>query len=398
MKCLPRECESSEFLLRYHAAFLVGVGVEFRLNREPFLGCRVTDEFHDDFPALQRNRPPVGGDVTEHPVFNLVPLARPGRIVGDGDLELRLIRKLLQLQLEEAAATGIAPSTIRCNVELLGLRVRLPSYARPPAADGLHSEFPGVFVDAHRDESRVLREVVDTVGDGLAELLVEEVMALHLAGRALGRPLLPPILVVPDEFFLFGIDGDDRIAPSLDRTGGFMDVQELRVTIRMRRALLRLAIPLEAVLLPVQFLRYGRVADGVPSGRQLPGKFARALTRPPQAAHRIAALCGFDQRIKRSEECRIVLRHPLASSSGLTDRARRERGGRQILLPAGDARARHTCRFLDSHDAAVPESLRLGCAPQTSHAFIQMRREQSVGLLHRCHGRVHDGGVYSLLL
>ena len=271
MKLLTRECESSEFLLRDHAAFRIGLGVEFRLNRKAFLRGGVAEEFHDDLPARQRHGSPVGGDVAEHPVFDLVPLARPGRIVGDRDQEMRLIRQLLQLQLEEPAAARITPSTVGGDIELGGVGVAFSSDPMPPAPDCLHGEFGRILVDAHRDESPVLRDVVDTVGDGLAELLVDEVMDFHLARGALRRPLFSPILVVPDEFFLLRIDRNHRSSAVLERARGLMDVEELRVAIRMRRSLLRLTIALETVLLQVQFLRHGRVADGVPFGREFPG-------------------------------------------------------------------------------------------------------------------------------
>ena len=86
-----------------------------------------------------------------------------------------------------------------------------------------------------------------------------------------------------------------------------------------------------------------------------------------------------------------MFRHPLASSSRSADSPIKERGGRQIRHPACDARARHTRRLPHSRNAAVPDGLRLRCAPQTPRAFIKMRREKDVGLLHRCHAGIHAG-------
>ena len=77
-----------------------------------------------------------------------------------------------------------------------------------------------------------------------------------------------------------------------------MDVEKLRVAIGMRRSFLRLAIALEAVLLQVQLLRYGRVAHGVSLCPQFPRKVARALACPAQATDRIPALRRLDPRIK----------------------------------------------------------------------------------------------------
>ena len=95
MKDRSREGKSREVLFRHDAAFRLGVRVEFCLNREPLLRDGVTDEFHNDFPTLQRHRSPVGCNVTEHAVFDLVPFARSRGIVRDPDLEPCLIGELL---------------------------------------------------------------------------------------------------------------------------------------------------------------------------------------------------------------------------------------------------------------------------------------------------------------
>ena len=230
MKCRTREGKSREFLLRYYAAFLISVGVEFRPNREALRRGGVTDEFHDDFPALQRHRPPVGSDMAEHAVFNLVPFARPRGIVRDPYPEPCLIGELLQLELEKAAAAGIAPTAIGCEVEQLDFGY--PAVLRSSTSGGSFAQrTPPFVVDTYRDKTLVLRDVVDALGNSFAELFVEEVMDLHLTGVPLGAHSC--ILVVPDKFFLLRIDGDDRIAALLDRACRLMDVQELRVAVRM---------------------------------------------------------------------------------------------------------------------------------------------------------------------
>lgn len=130
-----------------------------------------------------------------------------------------------------------------------------------------------------------------------------------------------------------------------------------------------------------------------PLGSEFPGQFARALARPPQAAHRVAALRRFDQPIECRQQGWIVGRHPLASAASLTDRACREGRGGEILQAAGDAGARHAGRFVYSRNAAMPQSLRLRGTPQPAQPFIQMGGEKERGLLHRYQCRVHAGTV-----
>src|SRR3989344_6454025 len=92
-------------------------------------------------------------------MLDFVPLARPWRVVGDRDRETSLIGKLLQFQLEEPAAAGIAASTVSGDIQMMRTTVRLPSHTTPPTSDRLHGKFRCVFVDADGDESIVLRDV-----------------------------------------------------------------------------------------------------------------------------------------------------------------------------------------------------------------------------------------------
>src|SRR3990170_1908080 len=55
----------------------IGVGIQLGTNTETGAGGRVTDQLDHDLMAHKRPSPPVLGDMTEHPVLDLVPFARP---------------------------------------------------------------------------------------------------------------------------------------------------------------------------------------------------------------------------------------------------------------------------------------------------------------------------------
>ena len=95
MKFFARECERGEFLLRHDSSFHVGIGVEFGMDRESLLCFRVGNQLDDHLSAHEGNCPPVRRDVAEHPVLDLVPLARTRWVVRDRDGQTRVIDKTL---------------------------------------------------------------------------------------------------------------------------------------------------------------------------------------------------------------------------------------------------------------------------------------------------------------
>src|SRR4051812_12934859 len=88
----------------------VRAGVEGRADREAGAGGGAPDELDDDFATDEWSSAPVFGDVAEHPVFDLVPLAGAGREVADADPQAGLVSESLELGLPPAGpAAGAAP-------------------------------------------------------------------------------------------------------------------------------------------------------------------------------------------------------------------------------------------------------------------------------------------------
>ena len=119
-------------------------------------------------------------------------------------------------------------------------------------------ELGRVVIDAHTDPTFVAGEVIDAVRNRLAQFLVGKVMNVHLLGLALGLPFLARILEFPDQFLLFRVDRDHWLVPLLKRHHLPVDVLELSVAVRMRRAFARLAVGLQAVAGLLEQCRYLR--------------------------------------------------------------------------------------------------------------------------------------------
>ena len=264
---------------------------------------------------IERPSPPVLRDVTEHPVLDLVPLARARREVADRNPQPQLVGQALQLQLPQAAATAVGATPVARHQQPPGPRIgRLPHFP-PPAPQRFHREFRGVVVHPDADPPDVRRHVVDPVRDCLAQLLVGEIMHLHLLRLPLRPPLPPPVPVRPHQLLLLRVDRHNRLAPALELLHPPVDVQELRVPVRMLPPFQRLAIRLQAVTQHVQQAIDRSLAHGVPFRPQLLRQPGCAAAGPAQRPHRVPARHRIELALQRLGQLRVPLRQPLATAS-----------------------------------------------------------------------------------
>src|SRR5579864_5516682 len=91
VEAMRPDVETGELVVRDRDGLLVEVAVEGGLDAESRLRHGVPDEADDGFDTLERTTAPVLRDVAEHPVLDLVPLARARWVVRDGHVEARLV-------------------------------------------------------------------------------------------------------------------------------------------------------------------------------------------------------------------------------------------------------------------------------------------------------------------
>ena len=92
------------------------------------------------------------------------------------------------------------------------------------------------MVHADADPARIGGEIVDPIGNCPAKLLDQEIMHADLLGLALRPPFPSVVLEVADQFLLLRVDADDRQARLEEASPGQLDVAELAVPVRVRRA------------------------------------------------------------------------------------------------------------------------------------------------------------------
>src|SRR5688572_31390120 len=96
------------------------------------------------------------------------------------------------------------------------------------------------------DPAGVVGDVIDAVGDRLAEVLVLEVMEVDPSWLALRAPLRARNLVVADQLLLLGIDGNYRLIGRLEFENAGIDIIELGIPVRVTTSLIGLGVPLTA--------------------------------------------------------------------------------------------------------------------------------------------------------
>src|SRR5712691_3705893 len=151
-----------------------GVLIQLGLDGETRVGRGMTNYIDDHLVTHQRPPPPILGNMTKHPMFDLLPLPGPRRKVPDVDRDTDLIGELLEFYLPQPIATGIAPPAIGRDEDRVGLRIRHLAHMPPPAPDGFHRTLGGVVIDPHTDPAAIRRGIVPPIETHLAQLLVRK--------------------------------------------------------------------------------------------------------------------------------------------------------------------------------------------------------------------------------
>src|SRR3954447_10693827 len=96
------------------------------------------------------------------------------------------------------------------------------------------------------DPASVVGDVIDAVGNGLAQLLVLKIMDIHPPRLSLRAPLRTGVPVVTNQLFFLGIDGNHRLIGRLELEDACVDMLELGIAVRVAASLIGLGIALTA--------------------------------------------------------------------------------------------------------------------------------------------------------
>src|ERR1700682_6479406 len=122
---------------------------------------------------------------------------------------------------------AVASAPIGGDQKFLSSFVELFPHPIPPAPYALHRELRGIGADADVDPPAILCDIVDSVRRRTSKLLVHKIVDVDFLGLSDRLPLLSGVLVIPDQFFLLGIDGNRRFSGSYRLTDFCVDMLEL---------------------------------------------------------------------------------------------------------------------------------------------------------------------------
>ena len=182
----------------------------------------------------QRPPPPILRNMTKHPMFDLLPLAGPRRKVPDVERQTDLVGELLEFDLPQPMATGIAPPTIGRDEDGVGLRIRHLAHMPPPAPDGFDRKLGSVVIDPHTHPATIVRGIVHPIGTNLPQVLVRKIVRPYAFWLLLWLVVLSPIGKRSHEFLLLRIHRNDRLPRTLEHLDAAVDRAKLGIPIRMR--------------------------------------------------------------------------------------------------------------------------------------------------------------------
>src|SRR5262245_29433327 len=127
------------------------------------------------------------------------------------------------------------------------MRIDLVTHVRPPPPQGLSRKFGRVMINPDTHPALVRDQVINPVGNHLAQLLIAEVVHVDAFGPPTQLPFTATVAEWPDEFLFLGIHRHDRLALPVERFDPPADVLKLRNPIRMVTAFESLPSGLEAI-------------------------------------------------------------------------------------------------------------------------------------------------------
>src|SRR2546430_13999411 len=212
----------------------IGVLIQLGLDGETRVGRGLTNYIDDHLVTHQRAPPPMLGNMTKHPMFDLIPLTGSRRKVPYVDRYPALIGELLEFHFPQPIATRIAPPAIGRDEDRVGLRIRPLAPMPPPAPDGCNRKLGGVVIDPHTDPAAIVRWIVHPIGTNLAQLLVRKIVGPYAFRLPLRLVVPAPIGKRAHEFLLFRINRNDRLPRTLKHFHTAVDITKLGITIGMR--------------------------------------------------------------------------------------------------------------------------------------------------------------------
>lgn len=211
---------------------LVTVRVEFGLHAQTSRCRRIGNQLDNYFTTDQWLSTPVGRNLTEQAMLNLIPFAGSGRKVADADHQAQFISQMLQRNLPESASAAITAATISGDQQFTRVRVQGVPQLVPPSPNRFDRKLGGIVINSYAHPSKVGRQIVDAVRDRFPQLFIGKVVNAHGLWVSFRTPFPPVVFEVSDQLFLFGVHRNDGLVSRLKGRNFRGNVFKLGVAIR----------------------------------------------------------------------------------------------------------------------------------------------------------------------
>ena len=230
-------------------------------------------------------------------MFDRIVLRAVGRIVGDAQFDLQVVRQSLQVFLEQVVCGAVASAAIAQDQQARRGGVSRAAVLLPPLGEAVAAEFAGVVAGVQVDVGVPARQIVDAVRNQFAVSprwenrgrMFRRSARCRSGRRGESSPARRPSRPSKKQRLLFRVDAEDRLARVLELAPQPGDVLELSVAIRMVSP--RDLLPCRAASdLELSQQTTDHAATGRSSRVDQPAlQFSQRQVRPPHAdAHRIA--------------------------------------------------------------------------------------------------------------
>src|ERR1700678_2671286 len=192
----------------------------------------MTNQFQDDLTIDQRTTSPVLRDLAEQTMLDLVPFTRPRWKVAYGYWHPQTVRQTLHRYLPQSTPNPVAAAAICRDQQPLRLGETLASHPLPPVTNARHRKLGCVVIDAHAHPAFLVRQVVNSIRDRLAQFFILEVVSAYLRRLTRRAPLASGVLEIAQILLLLAIHGDRWLLLSLPESDLVVDVAELGIAVR----------------------------------------------------------------------------------------------------------------------------------------------------------------------
>lgn len=227
MKLRWREMQAFHVLTTDVKTAWIGVLIQLGLAGETRSGRGMTNAIAAHLVTNQRPPPPMRGNMTKHPMFDLIPLPGPRRTGPDGARATDLSGELGAFSLPQPIATGLAPPASGRDEDRGGLRIRHLAPMPPPAPEGCDRPMGGVVIAPHTAPTAMVRWIVHPIGTNLAQGLVRKSVGPYTFRRPWRLGVPAPIGQRAHEVLLVRIHRNDRLPRTAPQGYGCPDAPGL---------------------------------------------------------------------------------------------------------------------------------------------------------------------------